>query len=166
MTSEKVLQIMQTFININVRVWIAGGWAVDALVGKQTRQHNDLDIAFDTKDERKIINTFNDLGYKVKDDNRPTRFVLRKNDGTEVDMHPVVFEEDGIGKQLVPKGNPFIYPTDAFSEGTIDNQKVPCLSAKQLIEFHTGYTPLDKDKHNMKILHKYLNIELPEVYKL
>jgi hypothetical protein len=26
------------------RVWIAGGWGVDALVGRQTRIHSDLDL--------------------------------------------------------------------------------------------------------------------------
>jgi lincosamide nucleotidyltransferase A/C/D/E len=27
-----------------VDVWIAGGWGVDALIGQQTRPHNDFDI--------------------------------------------------------------------------------------------------------------------------
>ena len=29
------------------RVWIAGGWGVDALVGRQTRIHSDLELAVD-----------------------------------------------------------------------------------------------------------------------
>jgi lincosamide nucleotidyltransferase A/C/D/E len=29
------------------RVWVDGGWTVDALVGRQTRLHDDLDLAID-----------------------------------------------------------------------------------------------------------------------
>lgn len=25
-------------------VWVGGGWGIDALVGRQTRQHRDLDL--------------------------------------------------------------------------------------------------------------------------
>ena len=27
-----------------VRFWLAGGWGVDALAGRQTRSHRDLDV--------------------------------------------------------------------------------------------------------------------------
>src|SRR4051794_21469752 len=30
-----------------VRCWLAGGWGVDALVGRQTRVHRDLDLVLD-----------------------------------------------------------------------------------------------------------------------
>jgi lincosamide nucleotidyltransferase A/C/D/E len=32
-------------------VWVAGGWGVDALVGRQTRLHRDLDLALDARNE-------------------------------------------------------------------------------------------------------------------
>jgi hypothetical protein len=32
-----------------IKVWIDGGWAVDALLGRQTRNHADLDIALETR---------------------------------------------------------------------------------------------------------------------
>lgn len=166
MTAEEVLQILQIFQEIRTKVWLAGGWAVDALVGKQTRVHNDVDVAFDVQDEEKIIKTFYKLRYSIADDARPTRFVLRKTDNDkEIDLHPVVFDDSGAGKQLVSGGESFLYPKDAFTQGIIDGQVVPCLSTHQLVVFHTGYMPLEKDRHNMKMLYEFLGIEIPAIYK-
>ncbi len=164
MTASQVLQILQIFRNIQAQVWLAGGWGVDALVGKQTRAHSDVDIAFNMQDEAKIIKTFNHLGYSIVEDARPTRFVLREIDGTEIDMHPVVFGASGVGEQLVPNGEPFLYPKDGFVQGIIDGQEVPCVSIDQQVVFHTGYMPLAKDRHNMKMLHECLGIKIPDVY--
>ena len=99
------------------------------------------------------------------DDARPTRFVLEKDDDTKIDMHPVVFGDDGIGRQLVPDGKPFLYPQGAFAQGKINGQTIPCLSAGKLADFHLGYEPLDKDRHNMKVLNEQLGVDLPDGYK-
>ncbi len=165
MTARQVLHILQTLKDIHASVWIGGGWGIDALVGKQTREHNDVDIAFDVQDEEKIIQTFYHLGYFIVEDARPTRFVLGKTDGTEIDMHPVVFDTSGVGEQIVPGGEPFLYPKDGFAQGIIDEREVPCISVDQQAVFHTGYAPLAKDRHNMKMLHEYLGTEIPDVYR-
>ena len=165
MTAKGVLQILQIFKDMQTEVWIEGGWGIDALIGKQTRRHNDVDIAFNTKDETRIIHAFHQLGYSIVEDARPTRFVLRKMDGTEIDMHPVVFDDSGVGKQLVPGGEPFLYPKDAFAQGIIDEQKVLCLSVNQQVVFHTGYVPLAKDRHNINVLHEHFSIPLPDAYE-
>ncbi len=165
MLASQVLQILQIFKNIQAQTWIVGGWGVDALIGKQTRRHNDVDIAFDAQDEEKIIQTFYQLGYSIVEDARPTRFVLKKTDGTEIDMHPIVFDDSGVGKQLVPGGEPFLYPKDAFAQGIIDGQKVPCLTVNQQVVFHAGYVPLAKDRHNINVLHEHFAIKIPDAYK-
>ena len=165
MTASQVLQILQTLKDVQARVWLAGGWGIDALIGEQTRKHNDVDIAFNVQDEEKIINAFYQQGYFIVENARPTRFVLRKTDGAEIDMHPVVFDASGNGKQLVPGDAPFLYAKDAFVQGKIDGQGVPCLGVSQQVVFHTGYTPLAKDRHNISVLHKYFGIEIPDAYK-
>src|SRR5690606_35393426 len=148
---------LSIFKELDAKVWIAGGWGVDALVGQQTRQHHDVDIAFNTQQEETIIEKFTSLAVTVEEDDRPTRFVLRHTDGREIDMHPVAFDEAGNGRQLVPGKEPFFYPNGCFTEGFIHGRQVPCLTAQQLVTFHLGYTPLEKDKHNIKMLHQYLD---------
>jgi lincosamide nucleotidyltransferase A/C/D/E len=49
MNAHDVLDFYKTMSDVGVEVWIDGGWGVDALLGKQTRQHKDLDIAIEEK---------------------------------------------------------------------------------------------------------------------
>lgn len=60
----------------NCRYWIAGGWGVDALVGKQTREHRDLDLAIDATCEASALMTLDALGYEIETDWRPVRVEL------------------------------------------------------------------------------------------
>ena len=45
MNSADVLKLYDELSRIDVAIWVDGGWGVDALLGKQTRPHKDLDIA-------------------------------------------------------------------------------------------------------------------------
>ncbi|XBX07737.1 hypothetical protein QMP26_06230 [Enterocloster clostridioformis] len=40
----KVLDLMETS---GIRYWLDGGWGVDVLLGKQTREHRDVDIKYE-----------------------------------------------------------------------------------------------------------------------
>ena len=44
MRAQDVLEIVAYLDAAGVRVWLDGGWGVDALLGEQTRPHKDLDI--------------------------------------------------------------------------------------------------------------------------
>jgi hypothetical protein len=51
------------------RGWIAGGWGVDALVGRQTRIHSDVDVTQMALDH--LLQAFGRHGYGVEADWRP-----------------------------------------------------------------------------------------------
>lgn len=42
MPLDEVLNFCTQMEDANVRVWLDGGWGVDALLGGQTRDHSDL----------------------------------------------------------------------------------------------------------------------------
>jgi len=42
MTRQDVVEILGWLDGGDVAVWLDGGWGVDALVGEQTRDHDDL----------------------------------------------------------------------------------------------------------------------------
>ena len=44
MLAHDVLEIVAGLDAAGVRVWLDGGWGVDALIRHQTRDHEDLDL--------------------------------------------------------------------------------------------------------------------------
>ena len=50
-----VKQILQFAIDAEIKVFVDGGWGVDALLGHQSRSHNDIDIFVEKKDYQNFI---------------------------------------------------------------------------------------------------------------
>ncbi len=44
MQAQDVLEIVHRLEGAGVVVWLDGGWGVDALLGRQTRPHDDVDV--------------------------------------------------------------------------------------------------------------------------
>ena len=44
MTSADVIEVYSSLLERGIGIWVDGGWGVDALLGRQTRAHADLDI--------------------------------------------------------------------------------------------------------------------------
>jgi lincosamide nucleotidyltransferase A/C/D/E len=42
--AEDVVEVLESLTVAHVPWWVAGGWGVDALVGEQTRMHDDVDV--------------------------------------------------------------------------------------------------------------------------
>ena len=90
-TLDAVLEVLTALEDAPCRAWIAGGWGVDALAGRQTREHRDLDLAIDAADEATTLSTLSRLGYVIETDWRPVRVELAAGDSRWVDVHPVQF---------------------------------------------------------------------------
>jgi lincosamide nucleotidyltransferase A/C/D/E len=151
MSISTVLEILSVLHAHDCRVWIAGGWGVDALVGRQTRSHRDLDVAVDAEHEALAVKLLGGLGYQVETDWRPARIELVSRDGW-VDLHPVAFDQTGFGRQAGLNGGQFDYPTDAFTIGVLGGRPVPCLSRRAQIQFHSGYEPRVIDVYDLALL--------------
>ena len=118
---------------------LPGGWGVDALVGRQTRIHSDLDLAVDVTQMalEHLLQAFGRHGYAVEADWRPSRVALIADGARQVDVHPIVFDAQGTGWQANVEGQePFRYPEDAFAQGLIDGRVVDCLSVSLQLRFH------------------------------
>jgi lincosamide nucleotidyltransferase A/C/D/E len=50
MAPAEIVRLLGAFESTGVRVWIDGGWGVDALFGEQLRSHDDLDIVVSIAD--------------------------------------------------------------------------------------------------------------------
>jgi lincosamide nucleotidyltransferase A/C/D/E len=130
------------------RVRIAGGWGVDALVGRQTRIHSDLDLAVDVTQMalEHLLKAFGRHGYASEADWRPSRVALIADGARQVDVHPIVFDAQGTGWQANVEGQePFRYPEDAFAQALIDGRVMDCLSVSLQLRFHRGYVQRERD---------------------
>lgn len=99
MRLSEVMSILAELHQAGCRVWIAGGWGVEALVGRQTRSHRDLDLALDAEHEMAALRVLKALGYVVETDWRPVRVELVAPGRGWVDLHPVTFDHTGHGRQ-------------------------------------------------------------------
>ncbi len=124
-------------------VYVDGGWAVDALLGEQTRPH----------DERGFREQF-------RDDTRECNFVLADEEGCRLDVHSYALDAAGNN----------IYGVAYVSEhltgrGSIGGYPVRCIDPEWLVKFHTGY-PLDEnDYHDVRLLCERYGIAMPEEYR-
>ncbi|MFJ1599886.1 nucleotidyltransferase domain-containing protein [Streptomyces sp. NPDC088261] len=159
MTAEDVLSVLALLRRADVDVWVGGGWGIDALIGEQTRDHDDLDLMHRQEQEPAVMSALSGAGFAETLNWRPVRFVVTAPDGREIDLHPLVFADDGSAIQASPDPErPFLYPSACFVTGTIKGTPVPCLSAEQQVHFHQGYEPRDRDRHDMTHLHRAFGI--------
>jgi lincosamide nucleotidyltransferase A/C/D/E len=167
MEASDVLGLYNALESLGVEIWIDGGWGVDALLEKQTRPHQDLDIAIQQKDVAKLVELLEARGYQeIKlEIRRPHNFVLADNHGHEIDIHVIVLDEHGNGIYgPVEKGE--MYPADALAGlGIIAGQTVRCISPEWMIKFHSGYELKEKDSKDVAALCKKFAIELPAEYE-
>src|SRR5689334_6116125 len=159
MTADDVLFVLTLLQHAEADIWIGGGWGIDALIGEQTRDHRDLDLMHRQEQEAAVVAVLSEQGFTESLDWRPVRFVVTDAAGRAIDLHPLVFNDDGSAEQASPvPERPFIYPSSCFVSGTIGGVAVPCLSAAQQVFFHQGYEPSDRDRHDMAQLRRAFGI--------
>ena len=152
MSSTDVLELLEHLRRADCCVWVAGGWGVDALAGKQTRVRRDLDLAVDSAHESLAIGVLTGRGFDIETDWRPVRVELAAPRDKWVNLHPVVLDAGGDGVQADLNGGQFTYPAACFVTGLIAGHVVPCLSVQQQIDFHTGYEPRGVDLADLRVL--------------
>ena len=165
-TAEDVVDLCDALENLGIKIWIDGGWGVDALLGKQTRPHKDVDITIQEKDLARFREYLESHGYKEveRDEDKKWNFVLGDDEGHEVDVHAVVFDAEGNGI-YGPVENGDIYPAASLTGiGMINGRTIQCISPEWLIKFHSGYELKEKDFKDVSALCERFGIKLPEEY--
>jgi len=142
---------MRTVGEAGITAWLDGGWAVDALAGRQTREHDDLDLVVDAQHLDRVTQLVESLGYRPIRDELPTAIAFRNLAGVEIDLHPVTITADGGGDQQQPSGRPpWHYGPPVI--GHIDGHGVGCCSLETQLRAHQGYPPRDKDRADLAVL--------------
>jgi lincosamide nucleotidyltransferase A/C/D/E len=166
MTAADVASLYAQLEGLGITIWIDGGWGVDALLGKQTRPHKDLDITIQQRDVAKLCSLLRSRGYReIKlEQARPWNFVLADADGREIDFHVIVIADKGDGIYGPPENNEMYPAASLTGTGSILGQEVRCISVEWMVKFHSGYNLEEKDFRDVSALCKKFDIQLPEAF--
>ena len=165
-TASDVTDLYSSLEALGIKIWIDGGWGVDALLGRQTRPHEDIDIVVEQQHVATLRNFLENKGYRdvPRDDTSPWNFVMGDVDGHQVDFHVIVFDARGNG-QYGPAEKGIMYPADSLTgEGSIGGLRVRCISPEWMVKFHSGYELHQKDYDDVAALCAKFGIALPQEY--
>jgi lincosamide nucleotidyltransferase A/C/D/E len=168
MKSTNTVRIVSALRRAGVEATVGGGWAIDALLGPQTRPHADLDLWAVAEDLEALTRTFVGLGLDRLfpwGDDRPWNFVVHDGAERRVDLH---FYEHVSGTRVhygsVGSGEVFDL-SYLRAHGTIDEADVLCESPEWALQCHTGYPPRPVDLDDVRNLCAGFNLELPDAFR-
>src|SRR5713226_7185669 len=140
MDSHALLVVVGLLEAEGIDVWLDGGWGVDALLGHQTREHDDLDLVVELVHASPVIELLNNLGYSLVAGSPPKSFVMVDRRGRQVDVHPVTFNAAGGAVYQMDDGNEWVYPGEGFKgRGSVAERPMRCLSPEVQVLVHAGY---------------------------
>lgn len=140
---------------------VDGGWGIDALVGRVTRVHDDLDLVLPAARLEAAVDALRPLGFVERIDEPPARVVLATPYDQRVDIHVVRPTERGMVQEIAGGGR-FTYALHA--EGTIHGRPVRCLSSGMQMVTHSLYEPDEQDRADVIALAGATGESLPPPY--
>jgi lincosamide nucleotidyltransferase A/C/D/E len=170
---DDVVHLYRRLSNHNIRVWLVGGWGIDALLGQQTRPHKDLDVIVLLDDVLRMCAQLSRTGFCLKElwsENRwaldvheikiATAFVLRDSGGRQLDVHAMRLDDRGNGVPAweVPEG--FVFRSlDLAGMGRITGFPVRCITPEMQMLCHAGYELPQEQLRDLKRLHEKFGVE-------
>jgi lincosamide nucleotidyltransferase A/C/D/E len=161
MNAPAVLHTLDLLATAGIPVWLDGGWGVDALLGRVTRLHRDLDLILPQADLSRAVGLLVQNGFAVEEEELGRVVLLHAYHG-RIDLHPVTFDPLGNGVQVQPAETPLVYPGEGFVTGHILDQPVGCISANVQIAVRLGYDRSDKHHRDLIALCSSFNLTIPE----
>lgn len=177
---EDVIGLYRLLAAQGLQVWILGGWGVDALLGRQTRPHKDLDLLMLLDDIARTCALLTATGYELKEvwsENRwsldvrglqtLTAFVLMDAGGHELDIHALRLDKQGNGIPAWEVEEGFTFTRqDLSGKGAVAGIEVRCITAEKQMLCHTGYDLPDKQLPDLQQLHERFGANYPESLSL
>jgi lincosamide nucleotidyltransferase A/C/D/E len=149
MSATAVVTILHRLQGAGLTVWVDGGWGVDALAGRETRPHDDLDLVARLEEIPDLERELAALGYERLGGAPPMSFESVDAEGRQVDVHPIAPD----GAYRMRDGGTWYYPLAGLTgNGTIAGRPVRCLDVATQLITHAGYELDDDDLHDLALL--------------
>jgi lincosamide nucleotidyltransferase A/C/D/E len=146
-----VVEVLTALQTSPVELWIDGGWGVDALIGRETRPHKDLDLMVRSLDAERVAGVLAHLGFRLASGSGPAG-LYRDDAGRRVDLSIIAPQPDGGFVHATSQGVNRYTADDLDGRGSIGGLPVRCLTASAQRRVHTGYEPRAEDAHDLRIL--------------
>ncbi|MDQ3647465.1 MAG: amino acid transporter [Actinomycetota bacterium] len=162
-----VVEVLGWLEGAGLCVWVDGGWGHDAVLGEQTRRHDDLDLIVDSDESARLIVALTEHGFTVTERDSPDAFVLEDADGRQVDVHCVRFDTAGNGLYRMSSGEDWPFPAGGLKgRGTIGGRGVRCMTPEQQVLCKIGeFEPTEADFQDLRLLHGRFGVEIPQMYR-
>ena len=147
---------------------------VDALTGRQTRRHKDIDVVIDDfeHNEPKVRDVLPSLGFRhVGMDEggvwMPRRSNFEDEAGHHVDLLNIDWDHLRAVFSLDPHRDPAMSWTnenlagEMLAVGSIDGRRLPCLTAAAQLLFHSGFYLEPSGHANLSLLRSELPLAYP-----
>lgn len=148
MLAETVLCVIDALQAAGVACWVSGGWGVDALAGRRTRTHRDLDLIVDAQNIERALEVLRTLGYWEwyrTDSDVPlfSRIVVHDHElaGRAIDLHPLDISDEHV----------------KLATGTIEGRMVGCLALMSQLAAHSRYKKRWFDRADLSVLRRLLD---------
>lgn len=165
MTAAAALGLYQLLDAAGVRCWVMGGWGVDALLGRATRSHHDLDLLVHREDLAAYDETVRSVGFArafecaenrritVGRSEHDSAYVDEHTDGRQIDVHVVDVDAEGVVVQH--HHEPWPLAAGALSGlGRIGGAEVRCVTAAAQLAMHTGYDLPERHRADLAMLRR------------
>ncbi len=171
MDAGTVMHLVEAVSHAGVPSHLVGGWGVDALVGHQTRLHDDLDLAYEScpGTGSTLESVLSECGYRrisIEDVTHalfPVRILFSDGHGRSIDLLPfrpfdpgVSFEvPDAPGRAELPTIERRAFVTGSLRRGST-RMTVSCLGVQQQLASRVSYEPRRSDKHDVARLLRHV----------
>ena len=177
-TAEDVVEIYKKLSANGIQVWLTGGWGIDALLGKQSRPHKDLDVIMLLDDMVRMVELLSQDGYKLdtfwsenqmardsSGNEAATAFVLKDAEGREFDAHAIIMDEQGNGIPAWDEAEDFMFKReDLAGLGRVAGFSVQCITPESQVYCHSGYELPEKQINDLELLHEKFAVGYPDRY--
>jgi len=174
-TAEDAVSLYRRLSDQGIRIWLTGGWGVDALLGEQSRPHKDLDAILLLDDMVRMGEILGQDGYGLKElwsENRwtvdkagnttATAYVLHDEEDREFDVHAICLDEHGDGIPAWEEAGGLVFrKEDLAEEGIIAGHIVKCISPEAQVQCHRGYELPEAHVHDLNLLREKFGVEVP-----
>jgi lincosamide nucleotidyltransferase A/C/D/E len=140
MPVERVHETLAALARAGVDAWCMGGWGVDALLGRQSRRHRDLDVIVDRQAVGAAVDALKRVGYRAwyeltapagawyqpelaTDRDEERQIAMRDDAYRAVELHVLDVARSGLEP----------------ATGTIGGRPVRCLSLASLRQVYATY---------------------------